>query len=141
YIIFLRLHPAVSSEFENEFPGFVFNVSYYPSITDLLVAADVLITDYSSIPVEFSLLHKPMIFYAYGLEADIDNRGIWMDDFAEGPVPVVTATTDLVGIIERENYNMDIVAAFRKEWNQYSDGGSSERLIHTFFSNKIRSPS
>lgn len=139
YIVFLRLHPAVSSEFENEFPGFVFNVSYYSNINDLLVAADILITDYSSIPVEFSLLHRPMIFHAYDLDAYIEKRGIWMEDFSEVPGPVVTSTTELIETIERENFNMDVVAAFRNEWNQYSDGDSSERLIHTLFSTKNRS--
>lgn len=136
YILFLRLHPAVSSEFENQFPGFVFNVSYYPSINDLLIAADILITDYSSIPVEFSLLHKPMIFYAYDLEDYIKERGIWMSDFSEFPGPIVRTTAELICTIEQEQFNMDEVAAFCKEWNQYSDGKSSERLTHTLFPNK-----
>src|SRR5699024_9727577 len=122
-------------------PGFVFNVSYYPSINDLLVAADVLITDCSPTPVEFSLSHKPLILYAYELEAYIEKRDIRMTDFAEAPVAVVAATADMIGVSEHEHYNMDIVAACRKEWKQYADGGSSERLIHTLFSNKNRSPS
>src|SRR5699024_7478144 len=62
FVIFLRLHPAVDGKFNNKYPGFIYNVSNYPWINDLLVGSDVLITDYSSIPFEYSLLQKPMIF-------------------------------------------------------------------------------
>src|SRR5699024_10134934 len=68
YVLILKLHPAVNGTFENKYPGFVYNLSSYPNINHLLVISDLLVTDYSSIPVEFSLLNKPMIFYAYDLD-------------------------------------------------------------------------
>src|SRR5699024_5554544 len=61
YVLFLRLHPAVNETFENKYPGFVFNVSSYHDINHLLVVTDILVTDYSSIPFEYSLLNKPMV--------------------------------------------------------------------------------
>src|SRR5699024_7756714 len=43
--------------------GAVIDVGTYPHINDLLLAADVLITDYSSVMFDFSVTGKPMIFY------------------------------------------------------------------------------
>src|SRR5699024_12558819 len=68
YVLLLRLHPAINGEFQNKYPGFVINVSGNYNINHLLVITDILITDYSSIPFEFSLLNKPMVFFAYDLE-------------------------------------------------------------------------
>src|SRR5699024_3027947 len=60
YILFLKLHPAVNGTFENKYPGFVYNVSSYPNINELLVITDLLVTDYSSIPFEYAFLNRPM---------------------------------------------------------------------------------
>src|SRR5699024_7760978 len=78
----------VNETFENKFPGFVFNVSNYHNVNHLLVIADLLLTDYSSIPFEFALLHKPMVFFAYDLETYADEKGLWYDyeDLVPGPI-------------------------------------------------------
>ena len=48
--------------------GFVVDVSDYPDIADLYLAADVLVTDYSSAMFDFAVTGKPMLFFAYDLE-------------------------------------------------------------------------
>lgn len=133
YVLFLRLHPAVNGEFANKYPGFIYNVSSYSTINDLLIGTDILITDYSSIPFEYSLLNKPMIFYAYDLNEYAQNRGIW-DDFEEKvPGPVVQTTRELIQIIEDKDYDTKNVEAFAHKWNKYSVGNSSEKLIKTLY--------
>ena len=63
HVILLRLHPVVRAGFTiEEYSDFIIDVSNYPNINELLTVADYLISDYSSIPFEFSLLNKPMIF-------------------------------------------------------------------------------
>src|SRR5699024_12066286 len=64
FVIFLRLHPAVDGKFNNKYPGFIYNVSNYPWISDLLVGTDVLLTDCSSIPYECALNQNRLICYA-----------------------------------------------------------------------------
>lgn len=133
YVLFLRLHPAVEDSFHNKYPGFVFNVSNYPEINDLLIGADVLITDYSSIPFEFSLLERPMIFYAYDLESYRKERGVWSDYADRVPGPVVTSTETLIRTLEEKNFQTEKIKAFQKEWNKYSDGQASENLIRALY--------
>src|SRR5699024_10363090 len=79
YVLLLRLHPAIQGVFVNEHPKFVVDVSAYPDIHHVLVGTDILITDYSSIPFEFSFLEKPMIFFAYDLDEYKETRGFGED--------------------------------------------------------------
>src|SRR5699024_6544315 len=136
FVIFLRLHPAVDGKFNNKYPGFIYNVSNYPWINDLLVGSDVLITDYSSIPFEYSLLQKPMIFYAYDYDEYALKRGIW-DDYTERvPGPVVYNTNQLIETICDENFMLDRVQSFSDDWNAYSKGDAAKQVIESVYETK-----
>src|SRR5690625_1691884 len=133
YVLFLRLHPAVNSKFRNKYPDFIYNVSNYFSINHLLLGTDILITDYSSIPFEFSLLNKPMIFYAYDLDEYIIKRGLWKDYTNQVPGPVVTTTDELIQVIKKQDFHLEKVKSFANEWNKYSKGNSCENLIKSLY--------
>ena len=78
-------------------PGVV-DVSYYPDITDLYLAADVLVTDYSSAMFDFAVTGKPIVYFAYDLDRYRDAiRGFYFDLFADSPGPVVP---DVDGVID-----------------------------------------
>lgn len=133
YVLFLRLHPAVEDSFHNKYPGFVFNVSNYPDINDLLVGADVLITDYSSIPFEFALLEKPMIFYVYDIEAYKKERGVWENYGNRVPGPVVTSTETLMRTLVEKDFQTEKIKPFKEEWNEFSTGQASDNLIRALY--------
>lgn len=133
YVLFLRLHPAVNGTFENKYPGFIYNVSHYETINDLLIGADLLITDYSSIPFEFSLLGKPMIFYAYDLDSYAEDRGVWSDYKEQVPGPVVHTTKELIKVMDTGNFQIEKVPAFAEKWNKYSNGNAAENLIKVLY--------
>ena len=72
YYLGVRLHPFIANDFfENESTSIndkrIINMSFEEE-GPLLVASDILITDYSSIIFEYSIMERPMIFYAYDLE-------------------------------------------------------------------------
>ena len=133
YILLLRLHPAVKIELDNKYPDFVIDVSSYQNLNDLLVVTDLLITDYSSIPFEFALLNKPMIFFAYDLDEYAHSRGFWEDYQELVPGPIVTDTDSLINCIEESHFDLNRVKSFADQWNQYSKGYSSERLIQAIY--------
>lgn len=134
YVLLLRLHPAVTVALNHDYPDFVLDVSHYHNLNELLVITDVLISDYSSIPFEFALLNKPMIFFAYDLDQYADSRGFWENYEENIPGPVVKNTKDLVECIENGNFEMDKITLFANQWNQYSKGYSSERLVTSLYS-------
>ncbi|WP_245251291.1 CDP-glycerol glycerophosphotransferase family protein [Virgibacillus litoralis] len=139
YVLFLRLHPAVDGEYQNKFPGFVINVSSYHNMNHLLVISDILISDYSSIPFEYSLLNKPMVFYAYDFEDYAKIRGFWEAYDELVPGPVVKSTEALIDVIKSESFNMNQVSTFANQWNQYSNGYSSESLVKAIYTEEEQS--
>ena len=133
YVILLRLHPAVSGNFENKYHGFIYNVSGYHSINELLTITDILITDYSSIPFEYSILNRPMIFYAYDLEEYAKERGLWKDYIDRVPGPVVQTMDELVRVLKNKDFQLEKVQPFAMSWNQYSNGNSTKNFIDYFY--------
>lgn len=133
YMLLLRLHPAVKVDLCNQFPDFVVDVSHYPNLNHLLIVTDLLITDYSSIPFEFSLLNKPMIFFAYDLAEYTKARGFWENYEDNVPGPIVLSSESLIETIKENNFDMDKVKVFAEQWNMYSRGFSSNRLVDSFY--------
>jgi CDP-glycerol glycerophosphotransferase (TagB/SpsB family) len=136
FVLFIRMHPSVKYELENHYQDFLYDVSTEKEISDLLLITDLLITDYSSIPMEFSLLKKPMIFFAYDLEDYAKTRGLWEDYDKLVPGPVVKNMEKLIENIKNETYDYKKIEEFAKDWNEYSNGCSSKNVVDTLYSNK-----
>lgn len=136
YVLLLRLHPAVRGNIVNRYPDFIVNVSDYPDIQSLLVATDLLITDYSSIPFEFSMLGRPMIFFAYDMEKYKKTKGFWEEYEHLVPGPIARKTEDLIKIIRNGTFDFAKIQAFATVWNEYSNGKSSKSLIEWLYQKK-----
>ncbi|MEC3654392.1 CDP-glycerol glycerophosphotransferase family protein [Bacillus siamensis] len=129
YMLLVKLHPAVlhhiSASFESES---IKNVSDM-RLHDLLKAADILITDYSSVPFEFALLNKPIFFFTYDLEEYDQKRGL-IDNYAS--VIPGRACHDSKALLEemmKEPFHAEEMKRFSDKWNMYSNGNSSEALL------------
>ncbi|MED0770924.1 CDP-glycerol glycerophosphotransferase family protein [Bacillus siamensis] len=129
YMLLVKLHPAVlhhiSASFESES---IKNVSDM-RLHDLLKAADILITDYSSVPFEFALLNKPIFFFTYDLEEYDQKRGL-IDNYAS--VIPGRACHDSKALLEemtKKPFHAEEMKRFSDKWNMYSDGNSSEALL------------
>ncbi|WP_139892153.1 CDP-glycerol glycerophosphotransferase family protein [Bacillus sp. D386] len=139
YVVMLRLHPAIKNipDYTKIYPDFVLNYSKPEyDINELLVVADILITDYSSISFEFSLLKKPMIFFAYDLGEYTKDRGLWDQYEKMVPGPVVNNTEAIIDLIKENSFDMDTIEEYANKWNKYSKGHSSENLISYLFDEK-----
>ncbi len=103
YIFLIKLHPAVRNKINylKQYSDFIFDYSLYPNVNELLLITDILITDYSSIPFEFCLLNKPMIFYPYDLEHYKKQRGFIEEYHTTVPGPVVYSTRELIEVIKK----------------------------------------
>jgi CDP-glycerol glycerophosphotransferase len=137
HLLLTRLHPKMTDRAVGlERPGVV-DVSRYPDVHELYLAADVLITDYSSVMFDFAITGKPIVFYAYDLEAYRDDlRGFYFDleEVAPGPVTrttdeVADALVDLPGLRARHAAGY---AEFRRLFTHLEDGRAVERLERVF---------
>lgn len=137
YIILFRAHYLIANEFDfDKYRGFIYNVSDWNDINDLYIAADVLITDYSSTMFDYSNLKRPMIFYMYDLEDYRDKlRGFYLS-LDELPGPVVEEESSLVDAINNlDNCSLNNkYADFNDKYNYLDDGHVTERVINKIFS-------
>ena len=133
YVLVIKFHPAVQLKANfTEYQDFVFDYSDYPCVNELLVITDVLITDYSSIPMEFALLGRKMIFFAYDLEDYKKNNGLWEDFESCVPGPVVRDADKVIDAIF-EDFDTTQIEEYCQKWGQYCDGHSSARFVDVLF--------
>ena len=59
--------------------GFVINAFGYPRINDLMKVADLLVSDYSSIVFDYSILERPIFCYGYDYDVFASVRGTYTD--------------------------------------------------------------
>lgn len=80
YIVWFRAHPIFASKVELDPDSkFVIDMSNYSDNNDLMIAADILISDYSGILTEFGVQKKPMFCYAYDYDDYVITRGLFFD--------------------------------------------------------------
>lgn len=144
YIILLRLHPFIAEAYNKEEQQAtvkadnIVSVSSYPDINTLLLVADCLITDYSSVIFEYCLLQRPMIFYAYDLdEFSSQGRGFYYSYDEYVPGLVVKNIDELVEHIKKNHIQSDKTEDFIKSNYKYLDGKASERIYNNIFKANI----
>ncbi|MDM5430545.1 CDP-glycerol glycerophosphotransferase family protein [Bacillus mycoides] len=135
YILIIKLHPAIRNKlnYKEVYGDFLYDYSLYPNINDLFLITDILITDYSSVPFEFCLLNKPMIFFAYDLKKYAKKRGLIGDFISNVPGPVVYSTAEIIEKIENHSFDSGKLEQFNAQWSQYSNGNSSRNLVNYLF--------
>ena len=131
YQLILRLHPFVKSAMRipEEARDFVVDASREPDVNEVMLAADILVTDYSSIIFEYALLNRPMAFLAPDLAAYERERGFFFDYRSGVPGPVVETTEQLVTWINAKAFDLPRVAKFAAESFDVMDGHATERLV------------
>lgn len=128
WVVMVKMHPFVAPlEVQRPHVTGVVDVSGERELNDLLMAADVLVTDYSSAIFEFSLLKRPIVFYCPDLEEYTAARDFYypFEDYVTGPL--VTDGAELADAIRSATVGPD-ADAFRERFMAACDGRSSERI-------------
>lgn len=130
YILGLRLHPFVARMAQKISIENVCDLSGERSLATLIIASDLLITDYSSIVFEYCITEKPMIFFAYDLEDFLDNgRGFYKDYSSYVPGIVVKTSKEIIDIIDQEKFDIDLIRCFNANNFPLLDGKSTTRVV------------
>ena len=113
-------------------PG-VIDVADHPRIEDLYLAADVLVTDYSSVMFDYAVLDRPIVIYASDWDEYRTLRGTYFDLLAEPPGHVATTEDGLAEVLtSRRAWDDESTAyrqAFRARFCSLEDGTASERVV------------
>nr|MCR5450998.1 CDP-glycerol glycerophosphotransferase family protein [Lachnospiraceae bacterium] len=130
-MLLIKMHPFIKKKVEipEEYKDYMMDMSDYREVNDILFVTDILITDYSSVMYEFSLLRRPMYFYAF------DQRMYEMQrDFYESfedtvPGNIYHTFPKLLDALRKDDYDYDQLDAFIKKNFKYTDGNSTDRFI------------
>jgi CDP-ribitol ribitolphosphotransferase len=132
YLLLIRQHPFVRKKavIPKGAEGFAMDVSDL-RIEDLIIASDMLITDYSSIVFEYSLFEKPMVFFAFDLEDYEKQRGFYYPVREMMPGPICHSTHDVAREIRRMETGFDWlrVREFKYRFMGGCDGHATERIL------------
>lgn len=111
-------------------------VSKNANIEELYLITDILITDYSSTMLDFSLLDRPILLYPYDLENYLEIRGLYYNLENIAPGPIFYNVEDLInGIKNIDKINMEYREKrikIRNKFNKFNDGNSTERVLNFF---------
>jgi CDP-ribitol ribitolphosphotransferase len=131
WIVLRRVHPLVrqASPIPPGMAGFVLDVSDWPEMNELMLVADLLVTDYSSAIFEFALLARPIALLAADLRSYDAERGFYLDVRHDLPGPVFETTGALARFVQAGEFDLDRVTAFARRWFDVADGRSSARFV------------
>lgn len=98
YCMIVKYHYLVKDLIDwSPYKGFIYDFDLNYDISLLYLAADLLITDYSSVMFDYSILKRPMLFYCYDYDNYKDNlRGFYFDFEKEAPGPISYKTQELI---------------------------------------------
>lgn len=136
FIVLFRAHPVVANATTiDSSTGFIFDVSSYPDNVDLMIASDILISDYSGIFFEYAVQKKPMFCYAYDYDEYIKTRELYFDIRQVLPGGMMSENELLTAI------KSGLYQDFETQWKQFRKdyvsefGHSTQMCIDKIFSN------
>ncbi|MCI8886820.1 MAG: hypothetical protein HFG70_01915 [Hungatella sp.] len=140
YVLMYRFHHFLYSMKKcRDYYNNGIDATYYPDIQELLVAADIVITDYSSLMWDFSLQRKPVFLYQLDKEEYENDRGFYAP-VSEWPYPQAHSQKELLEVIENFDHKCYIqkLESFLEKYGSCDDGHASERVVK-WIMNKILS--
>jgi len=130
-VVLFRMHPFIKGNppIPEEYRNRLIDFASYPSTNDLLHVVDVMITDYSSIVYEFSLLNRPMLFFAYDEIEYQSTRGFHGNYRNLAPGKVCNTFNQLLEALTFGDYEFEKVAKYRNRYCDHRDTKSTDRVI------------
>ncbi|MBN8423825.1 CDP-glycerol glycerophosphotransferase family protein [Microbacterium esteraromaticum] len=132
-VVLVRGHSRTIKPGRDHAGARVIDVTGYPETSRLLLIADALITDYSSVMFDFSVTGRPIYFLVPDLEHYRGElRGFYFDLAERAPGPLVHSQEELVRALE----DADVPSAYerrygawRAQFNRLDDGEAAERVV------------
>jgi CDP-glycerol glycerophosphotransferase len=137
HVLLVRRHAKVVDTVTTADGDFARDVSLWPDVNELLLATDVLVTDYSSLMFDFANTGRPMLFFTYDLEDYRDRlRGFYFDiERVPGPL-LMTSDAVISGIRDAASLRQahdETYRAFVADFCTWDDGGAAARLVDRVF--------
>jgi CDP-glycerol glycerophosphotransferase len=132
WVVLVKLHPHLLSK-SNQMvqQKNVIDVTDYNDIQELLLIADILISDYSSLMFDYSLTNRPCFLYVPDVKQYLEKERNFYFNLEELPFISAVSNSGLIREIEQFDeiqYNQE-VQTFLNKVGSYENGNSSELLL------------
>lgn len=108
YVLLYRAHPVVSTS-DKQNNDFFIDVTHYEVVEDIMIAADILVSDYSGIIFDYCIMEKPIFLWPYDYDKYNKIRGLYFDIRKE--LPSKENQTELLYMIRESDYS-EIVSKY-----------------------------
>ncbi|MFI1711300.1 bifunctional glycosyltransferase/CDP-glycerol:glycerophosphate glycerophosphotransferase [Streptomyces griseoruber] len=140
HTLVVRLHPSLATGHARGMGladlhrrGVLVDATDEPHVEDVMLASDVLVTDYSALMFDYANLDRPIVVHADDWEAYTASRGTYFDITAEAPGHVSRSFGELARLLAsgswRDEDSTRLRAAFRARFCAYDDGHAAERVV------------
>lgn len=131
-LLIIKHHPFVKENIKipEKHKDKVLDLSGSSEINGLLFITDLLITDYSSVIFEASILNIPMLFYSYDLEDYIRDRDFYYDYRSFVPGNILCSFENLIKAINNNDFDSYKIQNFKNKFFNELDGKSSQRVVN-----------
>ena len=128
WVMLFRNHNFVKAK--GTYAG-VIDVSAYHDMQELMYAADVLISDYSSCLYDFCMTERPAFVYATDIDNYVENERAFAYPIEKWPYPIAASNDALVDAIlnfDEEDYK-NKVKKHLEDTGAYDNGTASEQAV------------
>lgn len=134
FCLLFRAHYEVAKIMEIREDSFIKNMTEYPCLNDLMIVSDLLISDYSSVFFDYSIMNKPMLHFTYDYEKYSENRGMYFD--IRNELNGSDNEDDLIDLINNLDFEkeLQLLEKFRKKYVNYY-GSAVEQSINCIYDN------
>ncbi|WP_432133333.1 bifunctional glycosyltransferase/CDP-glycerol:glycerophosphate glycerophosphotransferase [Streptomyces sp. bgisy154] len=142
HTLVVRLHPSLAtgpargmglSDLHRR--GVLVDATDEPHVEDVMLASDVLVTDYSALMFDYAHLDRPIVVHADDWASYAATRGTYFDITAEPPGHVSRSYRELAWLLASGNWRDEesgrLRAAFRQRFCTFDDGRAAERVVRT----------
>ncbi|MEH0634108.1 bifunctional glycosyltransferase family 2 protein/CDP-glycerol:glycerophosphate glycerophosphotransferase [Streptomyces bottropensis] len=142
HTLVVRLHPSAADGPARGFGlaelhrrGVVVDATDEPRAEEVMLAADVLVTDYSALMFDYANLDRPIVVHADDRDAFAASRGMYVDITADPPGHVSRSYRELAWLFDsgqwRDAESARLRAGFRERYCEFDDGRAAERVVRT----------
>lgn len=127
YVLLYRAHPIAMLK-KNSNKDWFIDVTYYSEIESLMIASDILVSDYSGLIPDYSIMHKPIYLWTYDYEQYQETRGLYFD--IREVLPYAEKEEDLLQLI-KDGYTdtqKDAVLKFQQKYAPIFGHGTSNAV-------------
>lgn len=134
YVVLHRVHQHVDTAALPDIDSRLIDVSKYDDMSELILASDALVSDYSSVIYDYAVYGRPIILHAPDLVHYRDNlRAFYFDFESWAPGPITSTTAELAenlsDLSALQHVYGERYQVFKNTFCSYENGNSSRRIV------------